>query len=265
MYVDGCYGRDPSFCNEMSADPDMATLAALLVEPARAAILMHLIDGRSWTAAELAHVAGVKAPAASVHLRKLTDGHLICVTSAGRHRYFRIADAEVARRLEQLAFLAPASTPVTPGAKRAAENLRDCRLCYDHLAGRVGVFLTQRMIELSWLAEEEPWYRLTTQGQRALSPLNMEGVDGRTCMDWSERRFHLAGALGSQLAQAFINKQWLQRDSKSRALSITPLGVESLSAMFGASVTLRPRCGGAGGNSGHFIVDKHQTPLVFGK
>ena len=215
----------------MKTDPDMAALATLLVEPARAAILMHLLDGRSWTASELARVAGVKAPAASAHLRKLSEGNLIRASSAGRHRYFRVADAEVALKLEQLAFLAPARAAVTPGAKRAAANLRDCRLCYDHLAGRVGVSLTQRMVELAWLTEEEPWYRLTALGQRALTALNVERVDGRTCMDWSERRFHLAGALGRELAQAFIARKWLQRDSKSRALSITPLGVESLGAM----------------------------------
>jgi DNA-binding transcriptional ArsR family regulator len=221
----------------MKADPDMAGLATLLVEPARAAILMHLLDGRSWTAAELAKVADVKAPTASAHLRKLTRGNLIRASSAGRHRYFRLADAEVARILEQLAFLASPSAPTTPGAKRAAANLRDCRLCYDHLAGRFGVSLTQRMVELSWLTEEEPWYRLTAEGRRALQALGVEGVDGRTCMDWSERRLHLAGALGKQLARSFINHQWLKRDSKSRVLSITPLGVESVNAMFGGGVT----------------------------
>jgi DNA-binding transcriptional ArsR family regulator len=225
----------------MKADPDMAGLATLLVEPARAAILMHLLDGRSWTAAELAKVAGVKAPAASAHLRKLTDGNLIRVSSAGRHRYFRLADAEVARMLEQLAYLASSSNAVTPGAKRAAANLRDCRLCYDHLAGRVGVTLTQRMLELSWLTEAEPWYRLTAMGQHALAVFDVGDADGRTCMDWSERRLHLAGPLGKQLLQAFMNKQWLRRDSKSRALSITPLGVESLSAMFGGSVAAELR------------------------
>ncbi|HSY06937.1 MAG TPA: winged helix-turn-helix domain-containing protein [Steroidobacteraceae bacterium] len=220
----------------MNADPNMAGLATLLVEPARAAILMHLLDGRSWTAAELAKVAGVKASTASAHLRKLTEGHLIRASSAGRHRYFRIADAEVAHRLEQLAFLAAPGSAETPGAKRAAANLRACRLCYDHIAGRLGVCLTLRMVELSWLIEDEPWYRLTALGERALSGLDVGRVEGRTCVDWSERRFHLAGPLGRQFAQACINRRWLQRDCRSRALSVTPLGIEMMGALFGTAV-----------------------------
>jgi len=219
----------------MSPDPDVASLAALLVEPARAAMLMHLLDGRSWTASELARVAGVKAPAASVHLRRLVDGQVIRVSPSGRHRYFRIAGAEVAQLLERFAAFAPPGRAMTPGARRAAAHLRECRLCYDHLAGRVGVALAQSMVQRGWLAADEPWFRLTAAGQAALAPWGLAGGDGRTCVDWSERRLHLAGALGRQLTSALLARDWLRREPGSRALWLTAAGRAGLQAQFGVT------------------------------
>jgi len=229
---------DPCFVLERNeTEPDIAKLAALITEPARAAMLMHLLDGRSWTAAELGRVAGVGAPTASVHLRKLVDAQLIQMSPAGRHRYFRIANEEIARLLEQLSRLAPTKPAQTAGAKRASSSLRRCRLCYDHLAGRLAVAITESMIRKAWLIEMEPWYRLTDTGREALAELGVERVDGRTCMDWSERRLHLAGPLGQQLAQVCLARKWLQRDPRSRALRITPEGADSLGGLFGVSIT----------------------------
>ncbi|HEY4211020.1 MAG TPA: helix-turn-helix domain-containing protein [Steroidobacteraceae bacterium] len=219
-----------------TAEPDIAALAALVTEPARAAILVHLLDGRSWTASELARIAGVGAPTASAHLRRLLEGRLIQVSPAGRHRYFRIANAEIAQLLEQMARLAPVKRVETPGAKRASVSLRRCRLCYDHLAGRIGVAIADGMLARNWLVEAEPWYRLTDAGRSVLAELSIGNVDGRTCMDWSERKLHIAGPLGKQLAQALLSKGWLRRDLKSRAVWITPNGAESLRGLFGVSV-----------------------------
>lgn len=222
----------------MSGEPDIAALAALITEPARAAMLTHLLDGRSWTAAELARIAGVRASTASAHLRKLLEGHLIRVSPKGRHRYFRLANIEIARLLEQVARLAPNKVPHTPGAKRASLNLRRCRLCYDHLAGRLGVAIAESLLDKAWLVEAEPWYRLTDAGRRGLAELGMQSVDGRTCMDWSERRLHIAGELGRQLAQVLIARRWLRRDPKSRALWVTPDGEEALSRWLGVRVSI---------------------------
>jgi DNA-binding transcriptional ArsR family regulator len=216
----------------MNTDPDVAELAALVTEPARAAMLMHMLDGRSWTATELARAAGVGAPTASAHLRKLLEAQLIRVSPAGRHRYFRIANADTARLLEQLARLAPKRRPEALAARRASADLRRCRLCYDHLAGHLGVAITQHMVQSAWLLESEPWYRVTERGRRALGGMGVEGCDGRTCMDWSERRLHVAGALGREIAQVCMAKRWLVRNPKSRALWITPLGAESLGRLF---------------------------------
>lgn len=217
----------------MSADPDLASLAALITEPARAAMLAHLLDGRSWTAAELGKIAGVRASTASVHLQKLLSGGLIQMSPSGRHRYFRLARADVAQLMERFACLARPATIRTPGEKRAAADLRRCRLCYDHLAGSVAVAITRSMVQRGWLLEAEPWYRVTDTGSAALERLGIEAVAGRTCMDWSERVLHLAGPLGTRIATRFIEQKWLQRDPRSRTLWITPAGTAELRELFG--------------------------------
>lgn len=219
----------------MSADPDLASLAALITEPARAAMLAHLLDGRSWTAAELGKIAGVRASTASVHLQKLMSGGLIQMSPSGRHRYFRLARAEVAQLMERFACLARPASIRTPGERRAAADLRRCRLCYDHLAGSVAVAITRSMLERGWLLEAEPWYHVTDVGKAALDRLGIESSDGRTCMDWSERVLHLAGPLGTRIAARFIDNKWLQRDSRSRTLWMTPVGAAELRELFGVS------------------------------
>jgi DNA-binding transcriptional ArsR family regulator len=220
----------------MNIDPDIARLAALVTEPARAAIMTHLLDGRSWTATELARAAGVRAPTASAHLKKLVAGELIKVSPNGRHRYFRLASTQVARLVEQLQGFAPLPVATTPGQRRASAALSTCRLCYDHLAGRLGVEITLVMIRRGWLFEDEPWFRLTDLGREALAELGVAATTGRTCMDWSERRLHLAGPLGAQLAQVLMSRKILLRDSKTRALRVAPLGAEWLSTRLGISL-----------------------------
>lgn len=220
----------------MTKEPDIAALASLITEPARTTMLMHLLDGRSWTAKELARVAGVSASTASVHLRKLVEGELIRMSPLGRHRYFRIVNAEIARLLEQLARLAPMRHVSTPGSRRASSSLRRARLCYDHLAGRLGIAIAEGMIRAGWIMEVEPWFRVSDSGRRALLELGVDAVDGRTCMDWSERRLHVAGPLGQSLARVFLARKWLQRDAKTRAVWVTPEGAESLRSVFGVSI-----------------------------
>ena len=222
----------------MSINPDIARLAALVTEPARAAMLLHLLDGRSWTATELARTAAIRAPAASAHLKKLVAAELIKVSPNGRHRYFRLASTGVAQLVEQLQGFAPIQSVATPGERRACEALRTCRLCYDHLAGRLGVELTLAMVRKGWLVEDEPWFRLTDPGLESLAPLGLERVPGRTCMDWSERRLHLAGPLGAHLAQALIERKLLLRDRKSRALRISAYGDEAMKTIFGVSTSI---------------------------
>lgn len=204
-----------------------------MTEPARAAILLHLLGGRSWTATELARIAGVGASAASAHLKRLLEGDLIKVSPGGRHRYFRLAGAGVASLIEQLARSSPVRVATTPGERRTSAALRACRMCYDHLAGRLGVEITAAMVRKSWLIEKEPWFVLTDVGANELSALDLRPATGKTCMDWSERRFHLAGALGTAIADRLIRNKFLLRNSHSRALRVTPAGAEAISATFG--------------------------------
>jgi Helix-turn-helix domain len=199
---------------------------------------LHLLDGRSWTASELAKMAKVSASTVSAHLRKLQSGELIRVSPQGRHRYFRLAGAPVARMLEALSAFAAPNTLRTPGERRAASGLRQCRLCYDHLAGVTGVAITQAMLAKQWLIESEPWFDLSPDGIRALRQLDIAVQRGKTCMDWSERRLHLAGELGAHLASQFLARDWLRRHDKSRALWLTPSGEQALQQYFGLHLAL---------------------------
>lgn len=217
----------------MTNDPDLASLAALITEPARAAMLAHLLDGRGWTATELGRAANVGASTASAHLRKLVDGRLIRVTPSGRHRYFRLADGEVARMLEHFAYFSTPRRPRTPGETRASGALRRCRLCYDHVAGEIGVALAQAMVRNGWIVDAEPWFRVTPAGASALAALGIAAADGRACVDWSERRPHVAGALGAEIARAALTSDWVRREKASRALWVTPAGEEILRVAFG--------------------------------
>jgi len=227
----------------MSSEPDIALLAAAITEPARAAILVHLLDGRSWTATELKDAAGIRASTASAHLQKLLSCGLIKVSPSGRHRYFRLANVEIAKLVELLQCFAPARPPVTPGERRCSAALRKCRMCYDHLAGRLGVAIAETMVQNQWLTEEEPWFRLTDAGAAALSRLSIAPSAGRTCTDWSERKFHLAGALGARLAQCFLERRFVVRVQAGRALRITAAGWEALERDFGFSKWTLERLG----------------------
>jgi len=227
----------------MNSDPDYSSAAAMLVEPARAAMLARMLDGRAWTATELSSAAGIRPSTGSAHLSKLLALGWVKVLPQGRHRYYRLAGGEVAAFLESFARLAPDPDIHTPGARRASEALRHCRLCYDHLAGRVGVAWTENLVALGWLDASEVGYTATPLGQRGLADLGLpnfaEGTGpkaGRPCMDWSERRLHIAGPLGRDLAKGLIALGWFQRDPRSRALWVTPLGREGYDRVFGLTL-----------------------------
>jgi len=216
----------------MSSDPDFATAAILLADPSRAAMLARLLDGRSWTATELAKAAAISPSTGSSHLARLLERGWVAVHPQGRHRYYRLSGETVASFLEGFACLSPDPAARTPGEARASQALRHCRLCYDHLAGRLGVALTQGLLDRQWL---DPSFQITEAGRVGLASLGLEPPleQGRGCMDWSERRLHLAGPLGRSLAGALMNAQWLQRDPRNRALWVTPRGGDGLRAFLG--------------------------------
>jgi len=216
----------------MQADPDFAQVAALIGEPARAAMLAAVLGGNALTATELAHCAGVSPQTASSHLAHLVAGELLGVTSAGRHRYYRLASPRVAQVLETLAAIAPPAKVRSLRQSDDARAVRFARTCYDHLAGTAGVALAERLLERAVIVQAGETYQVTRAGIAWLEErgLNVESVmhgrraPARACLDWSERRPHLAGAFGAAMTHWFLAAGWLRRAVGSRAVHLTAVG-----------------------------------------
>lgn len=200
-----------------------------------------LMDGSSRPAGELAASTGVAASTASEHLSMLLDAGLIVCEAHGRHRLYRIANTEVAEALEQLGHLCPSALTVGLRQTQEARRLAAARYCYDHLAGQLGVALTDRLLDAGWLRAED--FGVTSTG---VDELTSRGIDitalrqgrrslTRRCQDWTERRPHLAGALGAAIAANFTDREWVTRRNGSRALGITPMGAAALSDVWGVS------------------------------
>jgi len=224
----------------MDADVNIAAVAALVGDPARARMLTALMDGRARTAKELAYGAGVTPQTASSHLAKLVGARLLAMERQSRHRYFRLAAPSVGHAVEALMAVAPTRPRVTVAAG-PLDGLRLARTCYDHLAGRLGVRLTDALVRRRLLRPSGRDFLLTASGVRFLGRL---GVDvektrrerrafARQCLDWSERRAHLAGALGAAVARRCLDLHWMHPVGGERTLVLTPQGLRGLRTWFG--------------------------------
>lgn len=229
----------------MRDGPDPSEPAALIGDPARAAILSALLDGRAWTASELAVEACVGAPTASAHLAKLVAGGLIAVVAQGRHRYYRLAGPEVAAALEALMKIAAQRSPPKrrPGPRDVA--MRRARTCYDHIAGELGVAIFGGMCMQRWIRKADGSWVLTPKGAAALR--EALGIDIATipalrralvkpCLDWSERIEHLGGGLGAALLARALEAGWLKL-SEGRTITLLPIGAKALARALGQNVT----------------------------
>ena len=226
----------------MPVDPSFALFGAMIGVPARANMMAALMDGRAQTASELAYVAGVTPQTASSHLAKLTEAGLLAVERQGRHRYYRLAGPAVAEAMEPLTHLTPNQR--VPERRRAharrVGELRQARMCYDHLAGRLGVALTDSLLKRRYLRRVETDFRLGPKGRAFLEELGVDVADAegqrrhfaRCCLDWSERRPHLGGALGAALAARLVAAKWLRRERRSRKVLVTPSGATALDVAF---------------------------------
>ena len=227
---------------EPAAGMRLAPLGALIGDPARAAMLWTLMDGTAKPAGELAYVAGASAQSASQHLAKMIEAGLLLQEVQGRHHYYRIARPEVATALEALmAAVGTAPQPrAVPAARRTPEELRYARTCYDHLAGELGVGIYDAMRADKLLEGDVKDIHITPAGQRWLGKLGIdkESLQGKRralacgCLDWSERRHHLAGTLGAALLTAMLGQGWLTRSKKNRAVRVTPGGAAALRKHF---------------------------------
>lgn len=221
----------------MREGPEVARIAALVADPARSAMLLALMDGRALTATELAGLSGVTKQTASSHLSKLADGEVLSVEQQGRHRYFRLAGPHVASLLEALmVFSDGVAKPVRTGPREP--ELRRARICYDHLAGEMGVHLYDRMREDGWLTAD---LTVTDRGWSKLSEIavTLEAVSVRQrplcrcCLDWSERRHHLAGQVGKAILDRLVEQDWAKRVPASRVIRFSPNGERQFRAWLG--------------------------------
>jgi DNA-binding transcriptional ArsR family regulator len=225
-------------------DADLAAVAALIADPSRAAMLDALTGGEPMTAGELARLAGVAPSTATEHLARLERGGLVVSERRGRSRHVRLAGPDVARALEALATIAPVKRTRGLRAWQHGEALRAARSCYDHLAGVAGVGLADALVSRGVLEPGDGAFAITPAGERALAGfgLDVAAIRGarrataRACLDWSERRPHVAGALGAALLDELLRRRWLRRRPDGRALTVTAAGADGFASSFGVTI-----------------------------
>ncbi|MFZ0787698.1 MAG: helix-turn-helix transcriptional regulator [Candidatus Acidiferrales bacterium] len=227
--------------NVEALDANVSSIAAAIGEPARARMLYCLTDGRARTSTELAVVADISPSTASAHLQRLLTERLVKVFAQGKHRYYSLERADVAAALEALSVLAGGScaafVPNTPNGLRAA------RRCYDHIAGALGVSLHDRFRAMGWLSDvsADSSYEIAPKGAKGFAALGVDIEAARklrrrfafACVDWSERRPHVGGAVGAALLGVALKRKWVVQDLDSRALTVTTIGRREMLARFG--------------------------------
>jgi DNA-binding transcriptional ArsR family regulator len=224
--------------------PDVALIAGLMAEPARAAILVALVGGRALPAGELAFIGNVAPQTASFHLRKLMDASLITVERQGKHSYYRLANERVASTLESIASLAPIRAPSDPLPRTRHESermreLRFARSCYRHLAGVLAVEINRVLLDRAIVIANSPTtFALTDRGRQWARDFGMQipKSPAKACLDWTERRHHLGGALGATLFTRLVELRWIVRNPDTRAVRVTHTGAQALEHHFAITI-----------------------------
>jgi DNA-binding transcriptional ArsR family regulator len=228
----------------VNGQADIASIGALLADDARGTMVLTLLGSEAVPAGELARRAGVSPSGASAHLRRLREGGFITQEHVGRHRYFRLASPELAEALESLARVAPVRPVSSFRESEGTRVLKHARTCYDHLAGELGVAVADALIERGVLTRGGDAFAVTDDGSQWLTSLgiDLDAAAGsrrsfaRACLDWSERRPHLAGSLGAAVADVFFARKWIRRLPGGRAVAVTPDGRAWLQRELGLSV-----------------------------
>jgi DNA-binding transcriptional ArsR family regulator len=229
----------------MSSNAGIAEIGALMGVPARANMIAALMAGRALTATELAHVAGVSRQTASGHLEKLTQARVLTVEKYGRHRYYRLTSRQVGQMVEAVMVVARDSPPRHRPSSKLDEALRRARTCYDHLAGRLGVALADALMARRHIVMGDDGGQVTGSGTQFLNGFGIDlaaaerrrRIFCRPCLDWSERRPHLAGSLGAALAARCFELGWIEREWEGRAVAITDTGQVGFADRFGVKLT----------------------------
>lgn len=228
----------------MNLQPNVATVASLLCDQSRSTILTSLMDGRFHTASELAYMASITPQTASFHLTKLIEGNLIILEKQGRHRYYKLAGEEVAHIIES--FLAVSPPPEVRSLRQSSQLklLQNARTCYDHLAGKLGVEITQALLTKGYLEKNEREFIVTPKGEQFFIDFGINLQDlkrkrrsfSHTCLDWSERCHHLAGSLGNGLLQHFLDFNWIVQVPTIRAIKVTEKGKVGFKEVFDINI-----------------------------
>jgi DNA-binding transcriptional ArsR family regulator len=218
-------------------------IASLIGDPTRAIIMWTLLDGKAFTATELAIAADTSPQNISMHLTKLVQADLLCVENQGRHRYYKFSRKEVAYAIEALVNLLPYPTSQKNFTEKSSD-IKYCRTCYDHLAGEVGVLITDSLLHQKIIVENNNIFEVAKKGQKWFSNLGID-IDilkqqrrlfVKPCLDWSERRYHMAGSLAASLLDKMLSSDWIRRTKNSRAVIITGKGQKKLYEYFKVSL-----------------------------
>lgn len=247
----------------ITGDADIAAVAALIGDRTRACFLCELVGGESRLASELASAAGVARATASFHLGRLLAANLVAVDAHGRHRAYRLGGPDVAQAIEALQRIAPGGEIRSLRAARSAQALGRARFCYDHLAGALAIELVDAMTIGGLLVAAGDRFELTDRGERWFEELGIDVAAlraarrsfARACLDWSERRPHLAGATGAALAARFLELRWIERAHQSRAVKLTPAGRAGLGEILGIGFEGSGRCVEVSGPRGRGQAD----------
>lgn len=215
-------------------------IAALIGDPTRAVIMWTLLDGKAFTATELAIIANTSPQNISMHLAKLVQSDLLCVEKQGRHKYYRFSTKEIAYAIEAMANLIPHSTIPQKDIAEKYSPIKHCRTCYDHLAGKIGVALTDSLLEQKIIIDNNNVFEISPKGEKWFSDfgINVEEVKKqrrlflKPCLDWSERKNHIAGSLATSIFDKMVSNDWLRKTSHSRAIIITGKGEKELYEYF---------------------------------
>jgi DNA-binding transcriptional ArsR family regulator len=229
----------------MITGPIIAEIAALVGDPARASMVSALLDGRALTASELAVAAQITPQTASTHLAKLTETGLLSAVRNGRHRYFRLASPTVADMIDGIVAVALEKRPRYRPLSQQARALSAARICYDHLAGRLSIDLTDAFVARKYVVLDEEAAEITPVGTRFLTEFGIELPTLRStrrhfcrlCLDWTERRPHIAGAVGAAITKRCFDLGWMERMKRSHAVIVTPLGRRGFQESFGIAVS----------------------------
>ena len=228
----------------MDVQEKFISVSGLICEPTRAKMLWNLLDGRAYTASELSSIADISATSASNHLARLLEADIVKVEIQGRHRYYSFSNPEVAYVVEALANLVNSDSGNKDKKEIALNGIKFCRTCYDHLAGYVGVKVVEALEQKGYIKKSGTLYTVTTKGWNWFSGLDINKNDlenkrrplTRQCLDWSERRPHLAGQLGATLLEKMLQRKWFRKVQFSRELLVTPTGRKELNELLGISI-----------------------------